>query len=152
MVKVLMAVDGSEHDATTAAFLGKLFKGARDVQVVVLHVAHLQFPTPPAMEMGFVPVIPSAEEMERWETQIREGAQEILVKAEETVRQAGLANTTSQVAWGPAPDTILDIAGKEGVDMIALGSRGAGQVAGIFLGSVSDRVAHRANIPVLIVR
>lgn len=151
MSKILMTVDGSEHDAATASYLGRLFKSAPDTEVVVLHVANLQLPTPPAMEMGFVPVIPSSSEMEQWETEIKEQARNIVAHAEQHVRGAGM-KATSQVAWGPAPETIVQVAEQQEVDLIAMGSRGAGQVAGIFLGSVSDRVLHRAEIPVLIVR
>jgi len=61
MAKILMAVDGSEHDAKTAQFLSKLFRGVADVEVTILNVAHLQLPIPPVMEMGMVPVMPSPQ-------------------------------------------------------------------------------------------
>jgi len=41
---------------------------------------------------------------------------------------------------------------EEGFDLVIMGSSGMGQVSGILLGSVSDRVAHRSTVPVLIVR
>jgi nucleotide-binding universal stress UspA family protein len=152
VVKILMAVDGSGHDATTATVLGKIFKTVPDVEVLILHVANLQFPMVPGMGWGFAPVIPSAEELTQWEQEVRETARQIIAKAEQEARRAGLTKITCTVAWGLAADTIIAIAEAERVDLIALGSRGAGQVSSIFLGSVSDRVAHHAKVPVLIVR
>jgi nucleotide-binding universal stress UspA family protein len=37
-------------------------------------------------------------------------------------------------------------------DLIVVGSRGRGAVKRLLLGSVSDRIAHLAPVPVLIVR
>ena len=65
MTTILMPVDGSDHDASTATYLGKLFKDAADLEVVVLHVGQLHIPIPPAMETGFAPFIPSGPEMEQ---------------------------------------------------------------------------------------
>jgi len=89
--------------------------------------------------------------MERWENELRQQAQATVTKAEAEVRRLGL-RSKSQVGWGNAADIIIEVAEKGAYDLIALGSRGAGQVAGIFLGSVSDRVAHRSKTPVLIVQ
>ena len=47
MVRVLMAVDGSDHDAETAHALAHLLRDGRDVEVIVLNVAHVTLPVPP---------------------------------------------------------------------------------------------------------
>jgi len=151
MTKILMPVDGSDHDAKTAAFLGEMFGSKGNVTVEVLHVAHRGFPTAPSAEVGFIPVVPSSSAIEQWEKGIREDAENIVETAKRTVESVGLIAST-RIAWGGAPEVIEQVAEEDGVDMIAIGSRGAGQITGLFLGSVSDRVLHRAKMPVLVVR
>jgi nucleotide-binding universal stress UspA family protein len=60
-------------------------------------------------------------------------------------------HATTRLVEGPAPEAILDESNEGGYDLIALGSRGLGDVGSLFLGSVSHRVLHSSSIPVLIV-
>lgn len=57
----------------------------------------------------------------------------------------------TQLLEGPPAQAILRVAEEEKYDLIILGSRGHGQFAGMFLGSVSNTVAQRAHCSVLIV-
>jgi nucleotide-binding universal stress UspA family protein len=57
----------------------------------------------------------------------------------------------TQLIEGPPAPAILRVAAEESCDLIVIGSRGHGQLAGILLGSVSSVVAQRAACPVLIV-
>ncbi|MEP7334535.1 MAG: universal stress protein [Actinomycetota bacterium] len=52
---------------------------------------------------------------------------------------------------GDPAERILDLAGSRDVDLIVIGSRGLGSVASAILGSVSKRVLHDADRPVLVV-
>ena len=65
MTKILMPVDGSDHDAETAAFLEEMFGSKGDVQHFDVDAVHQGFPTTPAVEVGFSPVIPSTSAIER---------------------------------------------------------------------------------------
>lgn len=56
-----------------------------------------------------------------------------------------------QLLEGPAAPAILRVADEEGCDLIVVGSRGYGQLAGMLLGSVSSVVAQRARCAVLII-
>jgi nucleotide-binding universal stress UspA family protein len=51
----------------------------------------------------------------------------------------------------PPAEAILDECHEGGYDLIALGSRGLGDVGSMFLGSVSHRVLHSSRIPLLVV-
>ena len=52
---------------------------------------------------------------------------------------------------GDPSERILDLARSRDVDLIVIGSRGLGAVASVILGSVSKRVLHDADRPVLVV-
>jgi|SRR5262245_9879871 len=56
---------------------------------------------------------------------------------------------TPVVVQGPAGPALLDAA--DGADLIVLGSRGLGTVAGALLGSVTHHVVHHATRPVVVV-
>lgn len=72
---------------------------------------------------------------------------------EEAKRQAaerGVHAKTAVVAGNPA-DEIVAYADSIGADMIVIGSRGRGAVAGALLGSVSRDVLHESRMPVVVV-
>jgi len=54
--------------------------------------------------------------------------------------------------FGYAARSIVDDAKEHDVDVIAMGSRGRGDLAGLILGSTTHKVIHLADRPVLIVR
>ena len=56
----------------------------------------------------------------------------------------------SAVAGGPA-HVLADVAHKEHADLIVVGTRGHGTVAGLLIGSVTQRLLHIARCPVLAV-
>jgi nucleotide-binding universal stress UspA family protein len=53
---------------------------------------------------------------------------------------------------GYPPDELADYTGGVGADLLVLGSRGRGRVAGAVLGSTSLRCLEQAEVPVLIVK
>lgn len=59
---------------------------------------------------------------------------------------------TLKVAIGDPADEIIRIAEKEKADLIILGSRGLGTIKGVVLGSVSRKVTHNAECPVMIIK
>jgi nucleotide-binding universal stress UspA family protein len=60
--------------------------------------------------------------------------------------------TATRVELGRASETLCEIAGHLGVDLVVVGARGLGASKRFFVGSVSDRVVHHAPCPVLVVR
>jgi nucleotide-binding universal stress UspA family protein len=53
---------------------------------------------------------------------------------------------------GEAAHAIADYAREHGGTLIVMGSRGLGSVAGILLGSVTTRVIHLTELPVLVIK
>ena len=67
------------------------------------------------------------------------------------VREAGIDKVSVEVFMGEAADEILAFAETARPDMIAMGSRGHGRLAGLLLGSVAQKVTGLARCPVLVV-
>ena len=60
-------------------------------------------------------------------------------------------NAATRLVEAPAPEAILDECETGGYDLVAMGSRGHGDIGSLLLGSVSHRVLHSTRTPVLIV-
>ncbi|KAI8925967.1 hypothetical protein BC831DRAFT_458450 [Entophlyctis helioformis] len=56
------------------------------------------------------------------------------------------------VVGGDAREAILETAEEVQATMIAMGSRGRSQIAGMLMGSVSDYITHHSDLPVTIVK
>lgn len=63
-----------------------------------------------------------------------------------------IPSVATRMHLGYAGPTVVDMARKCRVDLVAVGSRGQGVYKGFLLGSVSDYVAQHAHCPVLIVK
>ena len=68
-----------------------------------------------------------------------------------TTRTHPLRGLQAVVTEGTPADDILNAAGRRRADLIVLGTRGAGNVARLLLGSTAQRVLRRARVPVLTV-
>jgi len=76
---------------------------------------------------------------------------QILTAAENRARRLGLTDVQLQIGWGDAARSIIEIATREAVDAIVLGRHGRGRLAGLLLGSVSQKVASLAPCSVIVV-
>ena len=69
----------------------------------------------------------------------------ILDNARKLAESKGVKDIATHIADGAAADKIIAVAEKENADMIVMGSRGLGNIAGLLMGSVSHKVAHLAK-------
>jgi nucleotide-binding universal stress UspA family protein len=78
-------------------------------------------------------------------------ASEILKSARERAAALGAPRIEIESRTGPVAATILEIARDENADTIVVGKRGHGRVAGLLLGSVSQKIVCEAFCPVVVV-
>ncbi len=145
MMRILLATDGSPHALRAAAFVARLVRETRGVELILVNVGHV-----PAVALGG----PGAGAMVDFgvlEEGLERAGQEIL---NNTLRElAGIdADIAKEYRRGDPGGQILEAAKAKDVDLIVMGCRGLGQFGGLILGSVSERVLHGAHMPVLIVR
>lgn len=58
----------------------------------------------------------------------------------------------TEILFGPAAEEIINVAEVRHCDLIVIGLRGEGKLAGLVLGSQSQKVINHAHCPVLVVR
>ena len=75
----------------------------------------------------------------------------ILRQAKERVQKAGVADVSTQAGWGDPAEVLIQTAQQGHVDAIVMGRRGRGRLAGLLLGSVSQKVASLAPCVVIVV-
>ena len=137
--KVLLAVDGSEHAlyaARTAAALTRTLS-AREFRIVVAY--------------DFIPPYLGEPNMQYAIDARMDEAKAILENAANEVGKLP-CEVNTELVEGSAAQAIIKVATARGSDIIVMGSRGLGTLAGLLLGSTSQKVVAHAPCPVLIVR
>jgi nucleotide-binding universal stress UspA family protein len=135
--KVLVAVDHSdvsERVLAAARDLALLSKG----EVWVVHLREREV----IAQLGRVP---SESESE---------AEAAVTSAVESLNAAGVRahGEVRDTLFGHAAREIVEDARERGADVIVMGSRGRGDLAGLVLGSTAHKVIHLADRPVLVIR
>ena len=137
--RILLAVDGSEHalHATRkAAELARCMKST-ELRIVVAYDP--------------IPLYLGEPNMQVVITNRKGEAEDILDAAIKEVGKVPCEIHTELIEGDPA-SAILEVAKVRTSDIIVMGSRGLGRLAGLLLGSTSQKVVSHAPCPVLIVR
>ena len=71
--------------------------------------------------------------------------------AEARARHLGVSRIELRTGWGDVAKSLIDIAAGNSIEMIVLGRRGRGQLAGLLLGSVSQKLVSLAPCAVAVV-
>ncbi len=134
---ILLAYDGSPHAQKAAALAGEEAR----VHGAALVVVYAYDPVP---EWLGEPLFEEA--LARRVTH----AQRVVEEAKGRIGE--VPGLEVEVLEGPPASAILRVAEARGADLIVMGTRGLGGVAGTLLGSQSQKVVALANAPVLLVR
>jgi nucleotide-binding universal stress UspA family protein len=142
MLKMLVAVDGSDNANRVVEFLASKRQWYRDALEV--HLLSVQVPLAGVNVKLFV----SSESLNDY---YREQGEAALARAKEILAGAGVA-FVPHIGVGDPAEVIVQYADAKGCEQIVMGSRGLGAVGGLVLGSVATKVLHLAKIPILLVK
>jgi nucleotide-binding universal stress UspA family protein len=143
--KILLATDGSqdaELAATTAVDLAKT-TGSE------LHVVTV-FPGPAYVLPYYETHFP--EPAQRLRREARKERQQILDERVERIREAAGSVAQAHIREGETAAEIVSLAEELEAGLIAIGSRGLGELRRALMGSVADSVVRHAHCPVMVVR
>ena len=142
MKTIVVATDGSAS-ALEAVEYGLELASDQDAEPIFVHVAPAT-EVLPVTGFGMGGPVSVPHELDEHDRQALDAALEIAASK-------GLEGK-AELLRGNAADAIVAYADSVDADLIVVGSRGHGAIAGALLGSVSRRVLHEARRPVLIVR
>jgi nucleotide-binding universal stress UspA family protein len=141
MLKVLIAVDGSDHSMVTVRRVSELAPKLAELSARLVNVQ------------------PETLNYESHHGAVEDGAvrgeralgERLLAQERKLLDAAGIPHESS-VELGDPAEAIVRVAAESGCDMIVLGSHGLSGVASLLLGSVAMKVVQQAKVPVLLVK
>ena len=135
---IVLGLDGSEGSQVAAAWCADLAL-ALDAEVVVVHGLSLQaYP----YYWRPLPTIDETWHKELLATMERDWCRPLEEKG---------VRFRAEIVEDEPPQAVMTVADREHADMIVVGRRGRGTFAEALLGSVSHRLAHHAQRPVVII-
>jgi len=141
MLKILIAVDGSDLSLDAVHHTLTLLRQGLQASVVL---AHVQEPaTLYEMVVSRDPDLIAAASLE--------AGQHLMAPARALIEAAGVEYET-EVAVGDVAHTLVDIAERRGCGLLVIGARGQGAIASAILGSVSQALVQASPVPVTIVK
>lgn len=142
--RILVPLDGADASEKVLSVLPRLL--GRDLEVTLLRVAR-----PPAA-MASPYLAQGAMVDGDAHSEVEDAARTYVEDVARRLAGAGVA-ATGVVRTGEYPSTaITDYAEKEGVDLIAMSTHGAGGLKRAVIGSVADKVVRSSPVPVLTLR
>jgi len=142
MRKYLLATDGSEGSRRAAYFLLDLVRDAGAFEITVIQVVNIK------KEIYNYPLLTNIPEIENF---VQEQAREIIDETAGIFENEGV-QVNKLVLEGDPGHEIAEYARQANVNQIIMGSRGLGNIKGLVLGSVSQKVIHLATNPITLVK
>ena len=141
MLKILLAMDGSENAQRAVSYLIKRAAGAKDqYQVSLVNVQYALH--------GTVASFINAAQVKQYHHD--EGAK-ALAPAKTLLDGAGIAYSEHVFVGEPA-EVISRFARENGCDEIVIGNRGLGNIGSLLMGSVASKIIHLSEVPVVLVK
>lgn len=141
MLKILVAVDGSELSLDGVHHVLALVGQGLQASVVLAHVQE------PATLYELV----TTRDPDLIAAASLEAGEHLMAPARALLEAAGVAYETD-VGVGDVAHTLVDMIERSGCDMVVIGAKGQGAISSALLGSVSQEVAHASPVPVTIVK
>ncbi len=141
-MKILIAADGSSFTTIAARHVaGHMQWYATPPEV---HLVHVRPPIPYAGAAAYAGKAAVRKYQE-------EESRAALAVAEKELHKAGVDFIS---AWqvGEVPTVLAEYAREHGIDLVVMGSRGHGALAGLALGSVATKCIATLDVPIMIVR
>lgn len=138
--KILVAVDMSENSKKAFDYSSLLAERC-NAELVIVNVFD-----------AFERVASSKKKLEEIAESLQKDSSEKLQQYADQAKASGVKNVKVERVEGDAAEMILKLSKREKPDMIVLGSRGLSGAKEFLLGSVSHKISHQAECPVLIVK
>lgn len=142
MRRLLIAIDGSDNALRAVRQAAALSSELREPPHLLL--VNVQ----PVVVSGAVRTFVNADQIDAW---CRSEGEKALAGARDLLAAAGLAHEYHIVVGEPA-ETLSRMAREHGCDLIVIGTRGMNAFANLLMGSVTTKVLHLSEAPVLLVR
>lgn len=134
---ILLAVDGSEYSHRAIEYA----KSLTELYGANLWLVHVFSNTSDLL--GY-------EDFEKLYAKRKSAGQAVLDSAKKVLGRPTF-KVHEELLEGSEADAILSVAEKHQADLIVMGTRGFGAVKGLLVGSVSRKVIHLSNCPVMVV-
>lgn len=142
-MKILIAVDGSEHALATVQCVIDHAGWYRDKPSVELVTVHLPVP-----QLHGMSTVVGKEQLRRY---YREEGEARLAAAAKKLDAAGIPYT-SRILVGSIAEQIVEQSEAAGCDLICIASRGMSALGKALLGSTATKVLNLSKRPVLLVK
>jgi nucleotide-binding universal stress UspA family protein len=139
--KILVPLDGSTRGAMALPYVEAL---ARATQAEIILFRVVVIPDNHAIYSGAYVVIPQPDEL-------KGEAIKYLSGMARPLQESGL-KVSGIIGWGVPADAIIEYAKSNDVDLIAMSTHGRTGIGKWVFGSVTDKVLHAGDTPVLVVR
>ncbi len=141
MIKILIAIDGSELALDAVAHALQLVRAGLKAQFVLANV----------QESATLYELVTSRDPEQIAAAAVEAGEHLMAPAKAQLEAAGLPVET-MVGIGDPAHVLVDLIEEAGAELALIGARGQGAVTSALLGSVSQELVHLSPVPVTIVK